>query len=317
MLGFCSWASGWTPRLACERNGPSRWMPRGCACNGCGSASIAFASDSSARRVESTEAVTVVGKYCATPCRARKCWISRSSAGEADIRSYPTAPCVWMSKKALVSVSSSRASAVGSELMSVNVPSSPTMSTGNSTEPMSVSSRRAVMIVGINLLVRLRSGRLRGRRGRSRGCGCCLRRRRWGRGNLQIGRGGQCVRIRPLPLRAAHLVHASEPCVDGVVVVRKHRPQSVGAVGAQPQLRVQITDERVAVLEVLDAAVYAVDVAELAADLSALFAVIGDRVGLCARIARSHLVSKLELLTNEVKATCAEFERIDCVRLTQ
>ena len=125
------------------------------------------------------------------------------------------------------------------------------------------------------------------------------------------------LRVGPLPLCAADLVHAREPGVDGVVVVLEHGPQRVGAVGAEPELRVQVANQRVAVLDVLDAAVDAVDVAELAAHLHALLAVAGGRISLRARVARCHLVGELELLADEVESPCAELECVDGIRLTQ
>ena len=128
---------------------------------------------------------------------------------------------------------------------------------------------------------------------------------------------GSVVRVGPLTLRAANLVHAREPCVDGVVVVRKHGPQRVGPVRAEPELRIQIANQRVAVFDVLDAAVHAVDVAQLAAHFHALLAIAGGRIGLRARVARCHLVGELKLLADEVESSRTELKRIDRIRLTQ
>jgi hypothetical protein len=110
-------------------------------------ASIALAMPSSARKVRSTGAVTVVARKYATPFVARNPPMLLRASGVASMASWPAAPWTWMSKKAGVNVVSSCARACGPDSILEIVPSSATVITGNLTAPDSVNRRRAVMVL--------------------------------------------------------------------------------------------------------------------------------------------------------------------------
>src|ERR1700737_3854924 len=96
----------------------------------------------------------------------------------------------------------------------------------------------------------------------------------WGGGwgwQPNIAGWGEGLGVGVLALGGADFVAAGEPELDGEVVAFEVVAEEVGAVGLEPGLLVEVAEQGIGVAQVLDLAVNAVDVVELAEEVVAVF----------------------------------------------
>ncbi len=138
-----------------------------------------------------------------------------------------------------------------------------------------------------------------------------------GDGDAEVGGGGEGLGLGVLALGGAEFVDAGEPELDGEVEAFEVVAEEVGAIGAEPEVLVEVALEGVVVAEVLEFTVGGVDVVEFAVDLFAVFFFSGglerDGVG----VAGGDLVGELVFEADEVDAAGAEVEGVEGVGLAE